>query len=81
MPTIVKAAWHGFLRFLKRRRHRAQLLRLADLGQDALRDIGLTSSDFRSAFRTPFYRDPSAAQKQKCCGWKPKHNPSIHLCC
>lgn len=44
---------------LRALRHRREVLRLAELDDRTLKDIGLLRSDVEGALREPFHKDPS----------------------
>lgn len=55
-------------------RHRREVLALADLDPDLLRDIGLRHADIHRALAQPLHRDPSRMLKEACCqGFIPMH--------
>lgn len=59
-PAYTARVIQAVAKFLRARRNRREIYRLADMSEYELSDIGLTRADLRMAFRAPAGVDPSA---------------------
>jgi len=59
LVALTGRAKRGLKEFAERLRNRRDAVRLADLDDRMLADIGLTRSDLRDAYAEPPWRDPS----------------------
>ena len=65
VSTAGAGVWHGVRQFLERWKNRSEAIRLADLDEHMLADIGLTRSDLRDAYAVPLWRDPTDLLAQR----------------
>ena len=59
LTALGSHARRGLKRFADRLRNRRDAMRLADLDDRMLADIGLTRCDLRDAYAEPLWRDPT----------------------
>lgn len=59
LAALAGHARHSVKQFAERVRNRHEAMRLADLDDRMLADIGLNRSDLRDAYAEPPWRDPS----------------------
>ncbi len=57
---VASVAFHRLQVLVRALRHRSEVMRLTDLDDRALKDIGLTRVEVLGALAEPFHKDPSA---------------------
>jgi len=80
LTALGSHARRGLKRFADRLRNRRDAMRLADLDDRMLADIGLTRCDLRDAYAEPLWRDPTDVLVRRSVERRvSRHQPA--LCC
>ena len=65
ITRIATVGFGGIAQFVRAVIHRREVMRLAELDERGLKDIGLVRSDIAGALATSWYKDPSAVLQDR----------------
>ena len=65
VTRVATAGFGGIAQLVRALIHRREVIRLAELDERGLKDIGLVRSDIAGALATSWYKDPSAVLQDR----------------